>query len=66
MVNLSTGVAPIVFLAKDDPVVARKHLVGAMSRWTQPGFLIQHWRATIAHVDIDLYEEDACGMVRIC
>ena len=56
IVNLSMGVAPFVFLAKDEPANARRSIVGAFARWPQPGFLIPHWRALIAQVDIDLYE----------
>jgi hypothetical protein len=56
IVNLSIGVAPIVSLARDEPASARRSIVGAFARWPQPGFLIPHWRALIAQVDIDLYE----------
>ena len=57
IVNLRTGVAPGVFLAKDDPETARKHVLDAIAQWSQRGFLLQHWRAMIAEVDIDLYEQ---------
>jgi hypothetical protein len=57
IVNLRTGVAPIVFLAKDDPGAARRHVLDGMAQWSQAGFLIQHWRAMIAEVDIDLYDQ---------
>ncbi len=56
VVNLRTGVAPIVFLAKDDPGTARRHVLDSMAAWPQRGYLIQHWRAMVAEVDIDLYE----------
>jgi hypothetical protein len=58
IVNLRTGVAPIVYLAKDDPGAARRHVLDAMAQWSQGGFLIQHWRAMIAEVDIDLYDQE--------
>ena len=57
VVNLRTGVAPLVLLAKDDPDGARQHVVSALAQWPQRGFLIQHWRAMVAEVDIYLYEE---------
>jgi len=56
VVNLRTGVAPLVHLAQDDPDGARLQLVRAVTGWPQRGFLIQHWRAMIAEVDIYLYE----------
>jgi eukaryotic-like serine/threonine-protein kinase len=56
IVNLSVGVAPFVFLARDEPRNARRSIAGAFARWPQAGFLIPHWRALIAQVDIDLYE----------
>jgi len=56
IVNLSAGVAPAVFLAKDDPATARRHVLDGLARWPQGGFLVQHWRALVAHVEIDLYE----------
>ncbi len=56
VVNLRTGVAPLVHLAQDDPDGARRQLVRAVTGWAQRGFLIQHWRAMIAEVDIYLYE----------
>jgi hypothetical protein len=57
VVNLRTGVAPLVHLANDDPDGARRQVVSSMAQWPQPGFLIQHWRAMIAEVDIHLYED---------
>jgi eukaryotic-like serine/threonine-protein kinase len=56
IVNLCVGVAPLVFLAKDDPAGARRHIVDGLARWPQGGFLVPHWRALTAHVDVDLYE----------
>ncbi len=56
IVNLRTGVAPIVFLAKDDSGAARRHVLDGMAQWSQSGFLLQHWRAMIAEVEIDLYD----------
>jgi eukaryotic-like serine/threonine-protein kinase len=55
VVNLRTGVAPLVHLAQDDPDGARRQLVRSVTEWPQRGFLIQHWRAMIAEVDIYLY-----------
>jgi hypothetical protein len=57
IVNLRTGVAPIVYLAKDDPCAARQHVLDGMAQWSQGGFLVQHWRAMIAEVDVDLYDQ---------
>jgi hypothetical protein len=56
IVNLSVGVAPFVYLARDEPESARRSITAAFARWPEPGFLIPHWRALIAQVDIDLYE----------
>ncbi len=57
VVNLRTGVVPLVHLANDDPDGARRQVVSSMAQWAQPGFLIQHWRAMIAEADIHLYEQ---------
>jgi hypothetical protein len=56
VVNLRTGVAPLVHLANNDPDGARQQVVGSIAQWPQRGFLIQHWRAMIAEVDVYLYE----------
>ncbi len=56
VVNLRTGAAPFVYLARNDPDGARQHVVSSIAQWAQRGFLIQHWRAMIAEVDIYLYE----------
>ena len=56
VVNLSVGVAPFVFLAKDEPANAQRSIAAAFARWPQGGFLTQHWRALIARIDIDLYK----------
>ncbi len=56
IVNLRTGVAPTVFLAQDNPRAARRHIVDSIDQWSQRGFMLQHWRAMIAEVDVDLYE----------
>jgi eukaryotic-like serine/threonine-protein kinase len=61
IVNLRTGVAPIVFLAKDEPAAARRHVLDGMAQWSQGGFLLQHWRAMIAEVEIDLYDHNGRG-----
>ena len=56
IVNLRTGVAPMVFLAQDNPTAARRHVLDSIAQWSQRGFMLQHWRAMIAEVDIDLYD----------
>jgi eukaryotic-like serine/threonine-protein kinase len=56
VVNLRTGVAPLVHLANDDPAAARQHVVRSIAEWPQRGFLVQHWRAMVAEVDVYLYE----------
>jgi hypothetical protein len=56
IVNLRTGVAPMVFLAQDNPTAARRHLLDSIAQWSQRGFMLQHWRAMIAEVDVDLYD----------
>ncbi len=55
-VNLRTGVAPTVFLAQDNSRVARSHILDSIAQWSQRGFMLQHWRAMIAEVDVDLYD----------
>jgi serine/threonine protein kinase len=57
VVNLRTGVVPLVHLASDDPDGARRQVAGSIAQWPEPGFLLQHWRAMIAEVEIHLYEE---------
>jgi len=59
LVNLRTGIAPAVCLAGDDPRGARAHVLESVAEWSQRGFLLQHWRAMIAEVDVDLYEGQA-------
>jgi len=49
-------VAPMVFMAGDDPVEARRHILDSMAEWSQRGFLLQHWRAMIAEAEVDLYD----------
>ncbi len=56
MVNVRTGVAPIVFLAQDNSSAARRHILDSIAQWAQGGFMLQHWRAMIAEVDVDLYD----------
>ena len=56
IVNLRTAIAPVVFLAQDDSIAARRHVLDSIAQWSQRGFMLQHWRAMIAEVDIDLYE----------
>ena len=48
-------------LAKDEPANARRSIAARSLGGRQPGFLIQHWRALIAQVDIDLYEGSGAG-----
>src|SRR5260221_3315795 len=57
-VNLRTVTIPALCLAADDPGAARRHVREAMARWSQRGFLLQHWQAMRAEVEIELYVGD--------
>ena len=57
-VNLRTVTIPALCLAADDPEAARRHVREAMTHWSHRGFLLQHWQAMRAEVEIELYVGD--------
>jgi len=57
-VNFRAGAPSVLLLAADQPEEARRQIREAMARWSQSGFLLQHWRTMCAEVDVELYEGD--------
>jgi eukaryotic-like serine/threonine-protein kinase len=55
VVNLRTTSMVDIALAADDPEAGRVHIREAMSRWSQSGFLVQHWKAMVWAAEIELY-----------
>ena len=58
LVTLRTRVAIALALAADDPDAARRSLQQAMSKWSQKGYLVQHWQAMHYEAEIELYVGD--------
>jgi tetratricopeptide (TPR) repeat protein len=52
-----TGQASLVWLAADEPAAARARVHDVMSRWSRAKFHVEHWWATQAEAQIDLYEQ---------
>jgi hypothetical protein len=59
IVNLHTRATIFLSLAADDPDLARRHLRESMAKWSQTGFLLQHWQAMHYEAEIELYVGDA-------
>jgi eukaryotic-like serine/threonine-protein kinase len=55
--QLCTGQANLAWLGRDDPEGAREVLRESMKRWSNRGFLVQHWTEVLALCQTDLY----CG-----
>jgi tetratricopeptide (TPR) repeat protein len=55
LVTLRTRVAVALALAADDPDAARRSLLEAMTKWSQKGYLVQHWQAMYYEGEIELY-----------
>ncbi|MBK8259498.1 MAG: AAA family ATPase [Polyangiaceae bacterium] len=55
----STGLASLVWLAKDAPTEARKRSEDALARWSQRTFHVEHWWAMLGDRQVDLYEGQA-------
>jgi tetratricopeptide (TPR) repeat protein len=58
-VNLRTSAAVWVALVADDPERGKREMADALAQWSQAGFSVQHWQATVWGAEIDLY----CGDV---
>ena len=56
---LATFNMALVRIAADDPKKARSDLREAMTKWSQKGYHIQHHNALLAHVHIELYDNNA-------
>ncbi|HEX8070722.1 MAG TPA: AAA family ATPase [Pyrinomonadaceae bacterium] len=48
----------LIWLAQDQPDVARQEVIDAMQHWPQAGFHLQHYSALLALVQIELYTGD--------
>ncbi len=55
VVNLSAALPVLTLLADDQPETARSTVAGAMARWSQTGYSVQHWQAMVMDVFIELY-----------
>jgi len=60
-INLSTGTAQLLAMAKDDPEGGRRIAREALAQWPQRGFFVQHWQALVYGAEVDLYVGDAAG-----
>jgi tRNA A-37 threonylcarbamoyl transferase component Bud32/tetratricopeptide (TPR) repeat protein len=60
-VNLSTGTAQLLAMAKDDPEGGRRIAREALAQWPQRGFFVQHWQAVAYSAEVDLYVGDGAG-----
>jgi serine/threonine protein kinase len=58
IVNIESRSTVFLALIADDPALARRRLLAAMSLWSQTGYLVQHWQAMHYEAEIDLYEGD--------
>jgi hypothetical protein len=58
VIGHSTAMAGLVWLAEDDPDEARRRADGAMKRWSQATFHVEHWWNMHGQALIDLYRED--------
>jgi tetratricopeptide (TPR) repeat protein len=54
-VNLRIGYSNLAWLAVDEVEAARRNVREAMSVWSSRGFHLQHYRAMLAEVNIELY-----------
>ncbi len=57
-VNVRVGYPNMTWLAADDVGAARRNVTDAMTRWSQSGFLVQHWQAMLSEAQIELYVGD--------
>jgi serine/threonine protein kinase len=57
-VNAQSGMPNIVWLARDEPAIARTRASEASALWSQKGFHLQHMMDLLARAHIDLYEGD--------
>ncbi len=55
LVNLRTRTAVALSLAADDPDGARKALQESISKWSQKGYLVQHWQTMHYESEIELH-----------
>ncbi|MCA9522087.1 MAG: protein kinase [Myxococcales bacterium] len=58
MTSLRTWLSHLRFLAADRPQEVERQATAAMERWSQRGFHLQHWQATLACAEAALYEAD--------
>jgi len=54
-VNLRIGYSNLAWLVDDDVEAARRHVREAISAWSFQGYHLQHYRAMLAEVNIELY-----------
>jgi serine/threonine protein kinase/tetratricopeptide (TPR) repeat protein len=54
-VLLRDGYMAVMWLAADEPEMARRHIQEAIARWSRSRFLLQHWHAMLGETDIELY-----------
>jgi hypothetical protein len=57
----TTQASTLAWLARDEPVDARRRVANALAGWPASPFHVEHWWALFSNVHIDLYEGDATG-----
>jgi hypothetical protein len=62
--NLCLGRLNLAWLVRDDPDGARQAARGAIARWSQDGYQLQHYYALYAEVNGDLYTGDGVSAWR--
>ena len=65
IVNLRTTSMVDIALASDDPEAGRTHIREAMDQWSQSGFLVQHWKAMVWSVEVELYAGEGARALEI-
>jgi hypothetical protein len=61
LTTMRVGPGSLLWLVNDDPEGGRRDVSDAVQRWSQRGFLLQHWYELAALSQFDLYAGDAKG-----
>jgi tetratricopeptide (TPR) repeat protein len=59
--TIETAIGHIPSLVRGEPDQAEATLTRSIDRWANEGFFVQHYDELVAHVDVDLYRDHACG-----
>ncbi len=61
LAGLQASHPTVVWLAADDPDVARRNARDVMGQWPRRKFLVQHWQAMLCEAEIELYALNGRG-----